>query len=334
MKVSRKLVVIGIVAVIVLAAYGPASLSVRSAKLLSGLFSSEESDYFQLHAPKVFVLDENTNVYIFKPETGDGKYPAMIFSLGLWENATDPRLQNAVHTFVDNGFVVELVESRDTLDGYLTANGSKSLVTAFKHLQRQDYVQDDKIGFFGISVGSSLAYIAASDPEIKDDALFILWLGGYYDSDTYLADVLSGTTVHNGQVIEYDADPRVVGAAMDNIEHIDPELGEMVASTADREKIIALLGNASAKSREKLNDISPKLYDIDAKVFVIHDISDQYVPFTQSIELDEKKSVDAYVQTEIIRHAVPRVDVQFVQFAKEFSKLILLTNAVLALVDR
>ncbi|MBI2084636.1 MAG: hypothetical protein HYT70_03445 [Candidatus Aenigmarchaeota archaeon] len=323
---------VALIAVVLLVgfAYVEGATLIKSIRILNGMFSNAESSYFQVSTPEVIVLDNQTKLYIFKPASNE-KHPAMIFSLGLWENGTDPRLQKPVETLVNNGFVVELVESNDTASGYLTNNSVNSLVKGFTYMENQDYVQKDKIGFFGISVGASVAYVASANPGIRDDVLFIFWLGGYYDGMEYVTDVFSDSTVHNGKIIEYHADQKVKNALL-TMGIIDEETAGRLAPTKDREEIRALLESSSA-IKERISAISPSNYEVEVKIFAVHDVNDSYVPFTQSIRLVEEREVDAHVQTELVRHAVPKVDVELFQFLKEYVKLVFLTNGVLKLTE-
>ena len=49
-------------------------------------------------------------------------------------------------------------------------------------MQGQPNVDPERIGFFGASVGGSLALVAAADPRIAEDVDTVVSFGGYYDA--------------------------------------------------------------------------------------------------------------------------------------------------------
>ena len=54
----------------------------------------------------------------------------------------------------------------------------ENLVWAFKYLREQDYVDPERVGMGGVSVGGSFVMVAASDHRINDEVLFINPFGG------------------------------------------------------------------------------------------------------------------------------------------------------------
>ena len=62
----------------------------------------------------------------------------------------------------------------------------ENLVLAFQHLQGLDYVDPDRIGMAGFSVGGSFVMVAASDARIRDNVAFVNAFGAYYDAPRFL----------------------------------------------------------------------------------------------------------------------------------------------------
>src|SRR5438105_3314931 len=62
-----------------------------------------------------------------------------------------------------------------------------NLGLADQHLAAEARVDPRRIGMLGFSAGASLAFLAATDPSIRDELRELVWLGGYYDADE-LAD--------------------------------------------------------------------------------------------------------------------------------------------------
>ena len=83
------------------------------------------------------------------------------------------------------GFVVMLhwsptMGSQSNID----PNEIGSLIWAFQHLHSREFVDQERAGMGGFSVGGSLAMIAAADPRIRDHMVFINSFGAYYDAQS------------------------------------------------------------------------------------------------------------------------------------------------------
>ena len=83
--------------------------------------------------------------------------------------------------------VVMLVPFSERLDDWnIEAEEIDALVAEFKYVQALPQVDPARVGFFGASVGGSLALVAAADPRIADDVDHIVSFGGLYDAlDTF-----------------------------------------------------------------------------------------------------------------------------------------------------
>ena len=59
-----------------------------------------------------------------------------------------------------------------------------ALVAEFQYVQKLPQVDPTRVGFFGASVGGSLALVAAADPRIADEVDHVVSFGGYFDALT------------------------------------------------------------------------------------------------------------------------------------------------------
>ena len=69
----------------------------------------------------------------------------------------------------------------------------ENLVRAFQHLAGQDYVRADKAGMAGFSVGGSFTMVAAADPRINQEVVFVNSMGAYYDSRDLFVQIASNS---------------------------------------------------------------------------------------------------------------------------------------------
>ena len=59
------------------------------------------------------------------------------------------------------------------LEARLDAGEVTNVVAAFQHMSRQEYVDPNRLGLAGFSVGASYAMVAAADPRISGDVAFM-----------------------------------------------------------------------------------------------------------------------------------------------------------------
>ena len=82
----------------------------------------------------------------------------------------------------------------------------ENLVWAFRHLRTLDYVDPDRIGMAGFSVGGSFIMVAASDPRISDDVAFVNAFGAYYDARDFFVQIASSTKRSGDTLEHWDVD--------------------------------------------------------------------------------------------------------------------------------
>ena len=196
------------------------------------------------------------------------------------------------------------------------------IVASFERLAQQPEVDPDRIGIMGISVGGSLALIAAADPAIADQVRWVGAFGAYADAGEIMTSVVSHQYRLDDQIIDWDPallvrqvvfglvteqvtngrDHGYLYGAYDDLNNRDvhpiPDAHLPLVSEAGRaaEAIIlsrtlpeaeAALAAAPVAMRQVLDGISPIRYvdDIKATVFLMHDVSDHHIPYSNSREL-------------------------------------------------
>lgn len=196
------------------------------------------------------------------------------------------------------------------------------IVASFQRLAQEPEVDPDRIGIMGISVGGSLALIAAADPAIADQVRWVGAFGAYADAGEIMTSVVSHQYRLDDQIIDWDPallvrqvvfglvteqvtngrDHGYLYGAYDDLNNRDvhpiPDAHLPLVSEAGRaaEAIIlsttlseaeTALAAAPADLREVLDGISPIRYvaRIKATVFLMHDVSDHHIPYSNSREL-------------------------------------------------
>src|SRR5262249_30939087 len=113
--------------------------------------------------------------------------PALILAMGVRAKPSDKAmLLNLAATISRLGYVV-LSPRRAAVDhGSDRPESPDPFVQSIRYLRGLDSVAPHRISLLGFSVGSALAFVAASDPRVRRDVRAVIFFGGYYDLDDYL----------------------------------------------------------------------------------------------------------------------------------------------------
>lgn len=268
-------------------------------------------DYQSRNGPRSIDAD------LYVPAHGS-KHVGVVFSMGAPPLPLDDlRLRRIAEDAARSG-VVMLVPFSDRLDNWsIEPEEIDALVAEFEYVQKLPQVDPDRIGFFGASVGGSLALVASADPRIADKVDHVVSFGGYFDAlDTFGAIA----TRH----IEYDGvdeqwTPRLHAdhiVAQQIINHLDdaqdrdiltrmfiddqPVDQEQVAALSpggrdaydfltnrNPARVQALVDRLPASAIADLDYLSPKtsISRVKADLFIIHDHADPFIPYTESRKL-------------------------------------------------
>ena len=257
---------------------------------------------------------------------GDNERPAIILVLGADPApADDERVLSLTGGLARIGFVVLLTESDDLNAAVVLPSEIPRLVGAFERLEAHPRVNEQEIGYVALSAGGSLAIVAASQPEIADRVAYVVALGPYYDAETLAASVTSYSFRGPEGVEEWEPAgiarrvvrntllaglPEADRAAIEAGEATQSAGGAAVAEllqlpTLDRAgELIASLPSAQ---RAHLEAVSPR-YAIDglrAPLYLLHDRSDEFIPWTESEAMAEAHEPDIYHRLDLFQHVEP-----------------------------
>ena len=287
---------------------------VRPVKLISSAPRKEHVtiDYESRSGPRSIEAD------LYIPAHGHNQ-EGVIFSMGAPPLALDdPRLVRVAEDAARSG-VVMLVPFSDRLDELrIEPEEIDALVAEFRYVQALPQVNPQRVGFFGASVGGSIALVASGDPRIADEVDHVVSFGGYYDA----LQTFGAIATHH---IEYDGvdekwTPREhsekvmaeqiigrVGTAADQdvlrqefVDHIRATQAQLASLSADGRHAYDFLANkdparvtelADQLPREaiaELDYLSPKtsIANVKAELFIIHDRADPFIPYTESRRLE------------------------------------------------
>ena len=231
-----------------------------------------------------------------------------------------------------------------------------NLVWAFQYLKAQEFVDQDRLGMGGFCVGASFALVAAADPRIRDDVVFLNAFGPYFDARDLLLQMASRSRIYQGNSEPWDPDQLTFRVfANELIETLDDPRGQQILSrmfmegqdvTEDElrnlppeaERVRQLLEGTTleeaeglyqelpAEFRASMNYISPSAHigDVKARIMILHDRDDRLVPSVESRRLAdalEERGNFRYTEVLAFEHVRPASGGGLWQLVKEGVKL-------------
>lgn len=250
----------------------------------------------------------------------DGKRRAglVVFLGANAAGADDPDVINLGQALARVGFAVMYYWSptmgeRAQVDSGEIAN----IVAAFDHLRRQEFVDPDRVGLAGFSVGASFALVAAADPRIADDIAFVNAFGGYYDTADLMVQIAAGRAIDNGGDIPWEVD-RLTRQVYDNMltpESESPAERALLEGTTSIAEARARYAELPESFRAEVNSIAPShhidLWSSNTVMRVMHDRGDPLIPVGESrrmVQALQQQRPDVsvyYTETDIFRHVRP-----------------------------
>ncbi len=286
-----------------------------------------------------------------------GRHSAMILSLGVHPvPRDDPALVELADGLARDGFVVMIPDSPDLRADRILPSERDAFVAAFGYLRSQRYVDAKRIGLVGFSVGASLLTVAASDPRINTEVRMVNFFGGYYDAFDVLRAIASHRITYHGETrawvpaelaetifanvllenVNDRADKALVRRALVDKESLTGAEVARLGSRArlvydlfnahDPDRVDAVLASFPADMRAQLQAVSPSSYvdTLRARMFLMHDTADEFIPYVESRRFAERLPVGQFVHTEfsIFAHVEPTRSAEPLVFVGEVAKLV------------
>lgn len=283
---------------------------------------------------------------------------AVVFSMGAPPlPLDDPRLVRIAEDAARSG-VVMLVPFSDRLDANrIEPEEIDALVAEFQYVQRQPQVDPKRVGFFGASVGGSLALVAAGDPRIAADVQQVVSFGGYFDALETFGAIATHRIVSQGVnepwTPQAHAEKVMAQQLIDGLDNaadrdlltamfIDDKPGTQAElatlspfgrgsydflANRDPAAVQALIDRLPPDAVAAMNYLSPRtsIANVKAQLFILHDRADPYVPYTQSRELKAAVAGRTNVyfdELRLFQHVQPKLDQRPEIIAVDSTKLV------------
>ena len=294
-----------------------------------------------------------------------GAREGLVVIPGVGDNRTDPQLINFSQSFARAGLVVMDMTTPTLIKWDMSAQDSNAVVQAFNTLAHWPGVGANRIGIIGFSAGGALACFAAADPRIRDQVAFILLFGGYFNATTLLRDVGRRALTVDGYtqpwqpqyvpiqvltnvivpVLPASEGTRVVNAlAPGGITLTPTDLAQLSPDTVaayhllagdEPARVDANIAALSPTIHAVLNELSPSrvIDQIRAPIYLLHDRTDQYVPFTESRDfaaaLTRNHQPHDFAEFGIFQHVEVKAGVNPGKYAGDYISLFRILNETL-----
>jgi acetyl esterase/lipase len=256
---------------------------------------------------------------VYTPAHGSD-HPGVVFSMGAPPlDLDEPRLVRIAEDTARAGVVI-IVPFSDRLDDEeILPEEIDALVAEFQYVQRLPTVDPTRVGFFGASVGGSLALVAAGDPRIADEVDHVVSFGGYYDALETFGAIATHHIEYDGvdeewvprehseevmaeQIIRAVPDPRDRDLLfrwfvrddvprqedLATLSPIGRNSYDFLANT-DPNAVGSLIDRLPPDAVAELDELSPRtsIDRVKAELFIIHDKADPFIPYTETRKLED-----------------------------------------------
>jgi dienelactone hydrolase len=339
----RRVLILALAAlVLATVVWHPARVAAQTLFLLPALFPSAPVD------PLSFVTAVPTRVSRSYPYAGGmvdaelfqpadaSRHGAIILLLGAGDL---PRSDVAIHfaeALARSGIVTLVPESSGMLAERLTFDEVDAVRTSVALLRQLSSVDPTRIGVVGLSASGGIAIVAAGQPDLRDAIRFINSFGSYDDARSLVVDVASHSIVVADVAHAWQPEQRtleVVGNALTDAGFSAAARAELLDGTT-RERATQLVEQAGTSATQRLTQLSPTTYlgQVDAHLYLMHDLDDSFIPFTESRDLVGQAPpglVKRYTEFSIFAHVIPDRPVPWQTFLPDLWRLFWHVHSVL-----
>lgn len=286
---------------------------------------------------------------------------------GVGDERHEPQLINFSQALARAGLVVMDLTTDTLISNTLAPTDSDAVVEAYRALARWPGVTAGRVGILGFSAGDALACLAAADPRIRQSVAFVASFGGFFDAESLLADVGRRAQVVNGRSQTWTPNPLTLQVLANTMATALPsdqaslltsafELGgspltpRQIADLSppavaayhllqgdEPEQTADNVAALSPQMRALLSALSPRtvLAEMRAPIYLFHDQTDPYVPFTQSrlfsAALNQSGHSHRYAELTIFAHTEVKAGLSIGPLIRDGSALFELLIGVLQL---
>lgn len=304
---------------------------------------------------KIFYSDQGgkTPGLLFEPQVKD-KTGAVIISAGIKLNSKNAQAVMKLANALQEAGVFVLIPLPSTFsDEIVSAESIKSFVNGFEFLANHPSVDPAKIGFLGFCAGGAFALLAAEDPGISKKVAFVSTFAPYASLTDLYIQTFSEKAFINGEERTWKANATSWRQLLKNFFVRLPEekdrkillnylaktdggvdLSQLtpagkfaveLVQTKDLAKVSQMIQQLPENMQKDLIELSPltRIENLSAKVFIIHDQDDNYIPIAESIKLKQVLGDRAsFLELKTFNHTVLDKNFSLFEFLKELPQVL------------
>jgi pimeloyl-ACP methyl ester carboxylesterase len=265
-----------------------------------------------------------------RPGKGNGPWPAVVFVNGATRAGRHhEKVQRLANGLARAGFLVAVPDLPGLPLGEITPATRNATVQVARAVAGREDVEDGKVALYGVSVGATLALLAAESPALADRVTIVggeapwadlrrtirLATTGFYNGDRYETDPYVRLAVARSLVAQ--GNPQL----LEQLETVDDDAPDPLAGLSGTQPLVKLLLNRDparfdelyarlpAGTRRSVELLSPirQARRLTMPVELVTAPHDQYFPPAESHAL-ARAAPDARVTvTSTLDHAVPEL---------------------------
>jgi len=279
---------------------------------------------------------------VYRPDD-NSRHGAVLVVIGAAPRALeDEQVVRLAKSAARAGLVVMLPKLEHLLADEMVPEEIDQVVAAFQYLRAQPFVDPERTGIIGFSVGAGVGLVAASDARIRDDVALFGSFGGYYDLYDVITAATTETITSDGHQTHWEPDDKTLrvlrtsliyyvddpqdqdvltrifleddDSARQELDGLAPESRAIfdILDNRDPARSAALFAALPAEDQAILRRLSPSaaLDGLRAELIVMHDRHDHFIPYVESRRLADAARSHVkvhYAEMDIFSHVDPRV---------------------------
>jgi acetyl esterase/lipase len=282
-----------------------------------------------------------------RPGGGDGPWPAVLFVNGATPlGRREPDVQDLARGLARAGYVVLIPDLPGLAEGELGDRTLAATIAAARAATRRHDVDQGRIGLVGVSVGATLALLAAESPAVAGDVSLVAGIAPYTDLREVVRLATTGYHRVGRSLLAFETEPfldlvvarslagslpadeerRRLLATLDGADEGDPNPLAAFAAAApgnlspEAEAVVRVLANRDPRRFDRLYATLPapvrtavarlspitRAAQLEARVELASAPMDKYFPVEQSRALVLAAPNARLTVTEAFAHVVPR----------------------------
>jgi len=278
---------------------------------------------------------EKNKVYVYRPNDLR-RHPAIILTMSGVLPTSDTII-NYAKSFARVGFVIvvpDFPEISIVEKVSLKTEQVDRLINIFQSISQKEFVNPQKIGFMGACGGGSLSLVAAEDPLVSSQVNFVIAISPYFDAQTTYEQIYRKIIKEDSNIQSWNPNPATVlttdrllittlareeerrtlekfieEGKKEKPSGLSPD-GEKIynfITNSDSERFFQFWNDFPGETKKVLAELSPstRIENLKARIFILSDNRDTYIPHTESQALARSLSASQrnYIELDLLEHS-------------------------------